>query len=82
VRDYQKPVMIAEMGVAATPERQVEWLSEAMAEICSFPLLRMVVYFDAPDLPGVWGPGAPPDWRIKPSILDRAKHRRATYCLM
>jgi hypothetical protein len=53
VRDYQKPVMIAEMGVAATPERQAEWLSEAMSEICSFPLLRMVVYFDAPDLPGV-----------------------------
>lgn len=78
VRDYQKPLMIAEMGVAGTAERQAEWISKAMSETCSFPLLRMLVYFDAPDLPGAWGPGRPPDWRMEPSMLERAIRLRTT----
>jgi cellulose synthase (UDP-forming) len=82
VRGYQKPLMIAEMGVAGTAERQAEWVSEAMADTCSFPLLHMVVYFDAPDHPGVWGPGAPPDWRMEPLMLERATHTRMRSCKM
>jgi cellulose synthase (UDP-forming) len=65
VRAYGKPVMVAEMGNDAGDDAQFSWLKAALKESCALPHLRLLVYFDAVDSPGVWG-SYQPDWRLKP----------------
>jgi cellulose synthase (UDP-forming) len=71
VKRYQKPIIIAELGVAGTSEFQKKWLIDAFNQFTSFPLLRQVIYFNATDHPGVWGENLPiPDWRLSRSTLE------------
>jgi beta-mannanase len=67
VAGYGKPVIIAEFG--ATGATQVQWLSEALAEMRNFPQLQAANFFDAKD-PANWGALPAPDWRVDPAILS------------
>jgi beta-mannanase len=64
---YNKPVMIAELGVTGDPAYRQLWLSQVAGAANAFPQLRIVVYFNAVE-PDSWpnGYGAP-DWRINPA---------------
>lgn len=62
--EFKKPIMIAELGVQGSVSYRDLWFSELMRARNSFPLLRIVVYFNAQEplpLPGGYGT---PDWRI------------------
>jgi len=74
IKDYQKPVIIAEMGINGDPKFQQQWLSEFFNTIAQnrYPQLKTVSYFNAKDLPEAWGPDYPiPDWRIDPEIFTQ-----------
>jgi beta-mannanase len=65
---YGKPIVVAELGVSGTSERQALWLEQANQSVDQFPLLRALVYFNAKN---PW-PGAmdvAPDWRVSPELL-------------
>jgi beta-mannanase len=67
---YKKPVMIAELGVAGDAAYRRTWFTQVAAASSSFPLLRIVVYFNAED-PDRWPDGqGNPDWRIAPGDLE------------
>lgn len=46
VKDYGKPVMVAEMGVDGTDSEKAQWLVDAIADFDRFPLLKAVLYFN------------------------------------
>ena len=60
VKDYRKPIMIAEFG--ATGPTRTQWISEALQEVNKYILIKSVLFFSAMD-PVSWGPLPPPDWR-------------------
>ncbi len=67
---YKKPVMIAELGVAGASAYRRTWFKQVAAASSAFPLLRIVVYFNAED-PERWPDGqGNPDWRIGPGDLE------------
>jgi len=66
---YNKPVMIAELGVVGDAAYRRLWFSQVAAAPTAFPRLRIVVYFNAKD-PAPWPNGyGNPDWRINPIDL-------------
>jgi endoglucanase len=66
---FKKPVMIAEAGVAGDAAYRHHWFSQRARASDAFPLLRMVVCFNAED-PEPWTGGyGNPDWRIDPADL-------------
>lgn len=70
VAGFGKPVMVAEFGSTRVGAEQVEWFDDAFASTPDYPLVRTVVFFQAPDTQGVWGAGvATPTWRIDPATL-------------
>lgn len=68
VATLRKPIIIAELGVAANNNFQTAWLKDAFEQLKLFPLIRGVVYFNSLNTPKAWG-GETPDWRIKTSQL-------------
>ena len=66
VKSYEKPTMIAELGVEGSPAQQKSWIADALSEAPKLRLLRMMVYFNSVDGAGVWSSGPPPDWRVDP----------------
>lgn len=71
VERYQKPIMIAELGVAGDKLHKVTWMLVALEELRSFPLVADAVYFNSKDNPKVWGSSyGTPDWSIDPSVFD------------
>ena len=75
VQQYQKPVIIAEMGINGEPGFQTQWLTEAFAALTKekYPLLRTLVYFNAMDSPDAWGTKYPvPDWRIEKELFEES----------
>ncbi|MBC8641968.1 glycosyltransferase [Caballeronia sp. EK] len=73
VRHYGLPVIIAELGVEGTAENQRDALKALREEIPSMHLLTAVVYFNAPDSPGVWPFMRTPDWQLDPELLKELK---------
>lgn len=70
--DYNKPVMIAELGVAGDSAYRRLWFSQIASALKLFPRLRIVVYFNVED-PEPWPkPYGNPDWRIDPGDLVAA----------
>jgi len=68
---FEKPVMIAEMGVSGNPKYQARWMADFFRSLRHFPWLRTVVYFNAKDSPGAWPDKyGIPDWSIDPSIFE------------
>jgi hypothetical protein len=46
---FGKPVMVSQIGVAATRESSAAWIGRALRRIPSgYPLVKAVVWFDAP----------------------------------
>jgi len=67
VAGFGKPIFIAEFG--ATGTTQVQWLTDALADMGNFPLLQAAVFFNAKD-PAGWGANfPPPDWRVDPGLI-------------
>jgi beta-mannanase len=70
---YNKPVMIAELGVVGDDAYRRLWFSQVAVARNTFPLLQIAVYFNAKD-PEPWPQGyGKPDWRIYP--IDLAQGR-------
>ena len=71
VKTYDKPIMIAELGVVGVPDFQREWLKAGLENMDIFPLMKIVVYFNAKDNEGAWGEKyGIPDWRIRNDVFD------------
>ena len=68
---FNKPLIITEFGVADTPENQKKWLLEAFGATVNYPLLQIMVYFNAQDLHSWerWGAKGAPNWTIDPAIF-------------
>jgi cellulose synthase (UDP-forming) len=70
VQEFGRPVMIAELGVLGGAEDRRRWLAEAFADLSEYPLLQIVVYFNAKDSPGAWAPAyGLPDWTLPADSL-------------
>jgi hypothetical protein len=67
---FGKPIVIAELGVSGTAERQAEWLANAGRTLSQFPNLRALVYFNDTN-PPVSGLNVLPDWRVGTAPLER-----------
>ena len=68
---FNKPVMIAEMGVSGDPRYQAHWMADFFRNAQNFPLLRTAVYFNSKDNPGAWPEKyGIPDWTINPNIFE------------
>jgi cellulose synthase (UDP-forming) len=68
---FEKPVMIAEMGVSGDPKHQARWMADFFRSLRHFPWLRTVVYFNGKDSPGAWPEKyGIPDWTIDPTIFE------------
>ncbi|SAK48210.1 glycosyl transferase [Caballeronia fortuita] len=69
VQKYGLPVMVAELGVEGTPERQRAVLTTLRDVLPHMPALTAIVYFNSPDSPGAWPLMHTPDWRLQPALL-------------
>lgn len=70
IRKYDKPVMIAELGITGSSLYQRSEAARAFADLQAFPLLQAVVYFNAVDSPGAWEARyGVPDWSIDQHYL-------------
>jgi cellulose synthase (UDP-forming) len=67
---FGKTMLIAELGVSGTPERQADWLADAGRALKQFPHLRALVYFNDAN-PPVTGLSVLPDWRVGAAPLQR-----------
>jgi endoglucanase len=66
---FDKPILIAEMGVTGSDEYKHSWLRSMSWQINIFPKIIGYVYFNDFDVESAWGTEFPtPDWRI--SRLD------------
>jgi len=68
VEQFSKPIIIAELGVSGSAERQREWLAEVPGALTHYPLVRALVYFNAVNSPNAWATYRP-DWRIARDVL-------------
>jgi beta-mannanase len=68
---FNKPIIIAELGVADVPEKQKQWLLDAFGAIAKYLLLQGMVYFNAQDSHSweKWGAKGAPNWTIDPAIF-------------
>jgi len=67
---FGKPLIIAELGVSGTAERQERWLAEAVPALDRFPLLRAIVYFNDRNTPNNWL-ASQPDWTLSAAQFER-----------
>jgi beta-mannanase len=68
---FDRPVMIAEMGVSGDPKYQARWMADFFRSAQNFPLLRTVVYFNQKDSPAAWPEKyGIPNWTIDPNIFE------------
>lgn len=71
VEEFDRPIMIAEMGVNGNSDRQIPWLKSAFDSFGEFKLLKSVVYFNSKDLPEAWGKEySIPDWSINSNMFN------------
>lgn len=64
VHSYEKPVIIAEMGVTGSKIYKEKWIKRAVYLMKLFPNLQGFIYFNAQDVQNAWGADLPtPDWR-------------------
>lgn len=73
VSGFNKPVIVAEVGIYDTPKNQKIWWKAAVASVDRFPLVRAMLYFNVKDTFSwaKWGGGTEtPDWRISPAVFE------------
>lgn len=68
VEVFNKPVMIAELGVSGGPIRQADWLADAARALPEFPRVTSIVYFFEKNPPAS-RTATQPEWRMPPEIL-------------
>lgn len=72
VKDFDRPVMIAEFGIAGEKTAQQKAILQAIRDVKDFPLLKIVSFFNAIDTPGVWGEDmSTPNWDIDSAVVDK-----------
>lgn len=77
VREYAKPLMVAEMGVTGSAKYQKAWLEDGLRAARAYPELRTLVYFNSVDSPQAWGSDYPvPDWSIDPNLFRRKQESK------
>ena len=68
---FDRPVIIAEMGVSGNPSYQAHWMADFFRSARDFPLLRTAVYYNGKDVPGAWPEKyGTPDWTIDSNIFE------------
>jgi beta-mannanase len=72
VKQMNKPVMIAEMGITGDEEMKAIWWYNALNNLGRFKQLRTIVYFNAKDTPGVWKGYETPDWSMDSNLFPIA----------
>lgn len=66
VERFGLPVILAELGVQGSKSYREEWLTDALISGSRYRLLKILVYFNAVDTPGIWSASCPPpDWTIE-----------------
>jgi endoglucanase len=69
---FDKPVIIAELGVTGDVRHQRSWMRQAFRSFRKYPKLQAAVYFSSQDSPLAWGSDySVPDWRISPSVFAK-----------
>lgn len=69
---FNKPIIVTELGICDTPEKQKAWMEAAFASVGDFPLVRTLVYYSAQDA-NSWNLPTGlkhPDWSIDPAIFN------------
>jgi cellulose synthase (UDP-forming) len=66
---FNKPIIIAEMGVSGGTDRQRQWLAQIPSVLERFPLVRGIAYFDAINSDNN-RMAYRPDWRVPPAVLS------------
>jgi endoglucanase len=67
---FDKPIIIAELGVTGGDRHQRYWMYRAFRNFNRYPRLQIAVYYNGKDSPLAWGKDYPvPDWRISPSVF-------------
>ncbi|MEK7603808.1 MAG: glycosyl hydrolase [Patescibacteria group bacterium] len=65
VKNYRKPVLIAEIGVTGTDNYKLEWIGWMMNDLHNYKRLIGFVYLNTMDPQAVWEEGLDnPDWRL------------------
>ena len=64
---FSKPIIIAECGVSVKDDQR-SWIAGMRQSVGAFPLLRTIVYFNAPD-GYAWVNWTKPDWRLRDANL-------------
>jgi endoglucanase len=65
---FGKPLLIPELGVSGTPDRQRTWLRALVSSLPEFPALRAIGYFNDKNVPNNHMEYLP-DWRVAPDIF-------------
>lgn len=67
---FDKPIIIAELGVTGGHRHQRYWIYSAFRSFHRYPKLDLAVYYNGKDSPLAWGKDYPvPDWRILHSVF-------------
>jgi len=70
LKGFDRPIMIAELGVTGSREHQQVWMDDALASSSKYPLLKTIIYFNAVDSELAWESAYEiPDWRIDPRVF-------------
>lgn len=71
VASVGKPVFVSELGVDVSANQQA-WLHDAFTSASKYPLLRAIVYYNAPDLISwaKWGAKRNPNWSVDRQIFQ------------
>lgn len=65
LKNYRKPVLIAEMGVTGTDNYKLEWIGGMLNDLHNYSRLKGFVYLNAIDPQAIWEKGLDnPDWRL------------------
>lgn len=71
VRQFQKPLIIVELGVTGSADYQTFWLQEAFEYLKNSASVEIVLFFYTKDTEGSWGKDvSTPDWRTDPQIIS------------
>ena len=68
VKNYNKPIMIAELGITGDEKFVYIWWYNALKNLYKFNQLQTIVYFNDKDHPNVWKGYSTPAWTIKDEI--------------
>ena len=68
---FGKPIIITELGIWGSPEKQKTWMEDAFATVGKYPLVKALIYFNAQDSVSwrKWGAPGAPNWHIDRAVF-------------